>query len=115
MRARSSPNAWTMLRFSGEREIFSARRRTHARTPARTPAIHTHNPTFLYWFLTVFFFGLFPISFFFLLYVFSFFVGNALGVHRFLRARKFDVLKAKAMLLSAEQWRKDENIDELAR
>jgi CRAL/TRIO-like protein len=34
---------------------------------------------------------------------------------RFLRARKFDLHKAKAMLLSAEQWRKDENIDELAR
>jgi len=34
---------------------------------------------------------------------------------RFLRARKFDVHKAKAMLLSAEQWRKDENVDELVR
>jgi hypothetical protein len=34
---------------------------------------------------------------------------------RFLRARKFDVPKAKAMLLSAEQWRKDEKVDELAR
>jgi len=34
---------------------------------------------------------------------------------RFLRARKFDVPKAKAMLLSAEQWRKDEKIDELVR
>ncbi len=34
---------------------------------------------------------------------------------RFLRARKFDLPKAKAMLLSAEQWRKDENVDELAR
>ena len=32
---------------------------------------------------------------------------------RFLRARKFDVPKAKAMLLSAEQWRKDEKVDEL--
>jgi len=32
---------------------------------------------------------------------------------RFLRARKFDVSKAKAMLLSAEQWRKDEKVDEL--
>lgn len=36
-------------------------------------------------------------------------------MHRFLRARKFDVPKAKAMLLSAEQWRKDENVDELVR
>jgi hypothetical protein len=34
---------------------------------------------------------------------------------RFLRARKFDVHKAKAMLLSAEQWRKDEDVDELVR
>ena len=34
---------------------------------------------------------------------------------RFLRARKFDVPKAKAMLLSAEQWRKDEKVEELAR
>jgi hypothetical protein len=32
-----------------------------------------------------------------------------------LRARKFDVPKAKVMLLAAEQWRKDENVDELAR
>jgi len=34
---------------------------------------------------------------------------------RFLRARKFDVPKAKAMLLSAEKWRKDENVDEIVR
>lgn len=39
--------------------------------------------------------------------------GMVLGC-RFLRARKFDVPKAKAMLLSAEQWRKDEKVDELA-
>ncbi|KAI0269387.1 CRAL-TRIO domain-containing protein [Gloeopeniophorella convolvens] len=32
---------------------------------------------------------------------------------RFLRARKFDVPKAKAMVLAAEQWRKDEKVDEL--
>jgi len=32
---------------------------------------------------------------------------------RFLRARKFDVAKAKAMLLSAEQWRRDFGIEEL--
>ncbi|KAI6126918.1 CRAL-TRIO domain-containing protein [Pisolithus sp. B1] len=31
----------------------------------------------------------------------------------FLRARKFDVAKAKAMLLSAEQWRKEFGIDDL--
>lgn len=41
------------------------------------------------------------------------------GVHdvdpacRFLRARKFDVLKAKEMLLAAEQWRKDMKVDEI--
>ena len=34
---------------------------------------------------------------------------------RFLRARKFDVPKAKVMLLSAEQWRKDEKVDVIAR
>ncbi|KAG6330452.1 hypothetical protein ID866_8640 [Astraeus odoratus] len=34
---------------------------------------------------------------------------------RFLRARKFDVAKAKAMLLSAEQWRKDFGIEDLMR
>ncbi|KAH7930327.1 hypothetical protein BV22DRAFT_1043309 [Leucogyrophana mollusca] len=32
---------------------------------------------------------------------------------RFLRARKFDVPKAKAMLLSAEQWRKDFKVDDI--
>jgi len=37
-----------------------------------------------------------------------------LGV-RFLRARKFDVPKAKVMLFSAEQWRKEKNVDELVR
>jgi len=34
---------------------------------------------------------------------------------RFLRARKFDVQKAKEMLLAAEQWRKDMKVDELVR
>jgi hypothetical protein len=34
---------------------------------------------------------------------------------RFLRARKFDLAKAKAMLLSAEQWRKDFGVDEIAK
>ncbi|CAL1701897.1 unnamed protein product [Somion occarium] len=32
---------------------------------------------------------------------------------RFLRARKFDLHKAKAMLLAAEQWRKDFGIEEI--
>ena len=32
---------------------------------------------------------------------------------RFLRARRFDVPKAKAMLISAEEWRKTDKIDEL--
>jgi hypothetical protein len=34
-------------------------------------------------------------------------------VCRFLRARKFDVPKAKAMLLAAEQWRLDMKIDDI--
>jgi hypothetical protein len=34
---------------------------------------------------------------------------------RFLRARKFDLVKAKAMLISAEQWRKEEGVDEIAK
>jgi len=34
---------------------------------------------------------------------------------RFLRARKFDVQKAKEMLLAAEQWKKDMKVDELVR
>ncbi|KAF8960231.1 CRAL-TRIO domain-containing protein [Flammula alnicola] len=32
---------------------------------------------------------------------------------RFLRARKFDLVKAKEMLLNAEQWRKDFGVDDL--
>jgi len=32
---------------------------------------------------------------------------------RFLRARRFDVAKAKVMLLSAEQWRKDFGVDDI--
>jgi len=104
-----------MLRFSGEREIFFLL--VVARTDARThPQPTTHNPSTLYWCLTDFSFFLFPHLFFcFLFCLFCFFVGDALGVRRFLRARKFDVPKAKAMLLSAEQWRKDENVDELVR
>ncbi|KAF8897120.1 CRAL-TRIO domain-containing protein [Infundibulicybe gibba] len=34
---------------------------------------------------------------------------------RFLRARKFDVAKAKEMLLAAEQWRKDFEVDEIVK
>lgn len=34
---------------------------------------------------------------------------------RFLRARQFDVVKAKAMLLDVEKWRKDESVEELAK
>ncbi|KAG1758250.1 CRAL-TRIO domain-containing protein [Suillus occidentalis] len=34
---------------------------------------------------------------------------------RYLRARKFDVPKAKAMLLAAEQWRQDMKVDEIVR
>lgn len=34
---------------------------------------------------------------------------------RFLRARKFDVAKTKAMLLSAEQWRKDWNVEDIVK
>jgi hypothetical protein len=34
---------------------------------------------------------------------------------RFLRARKFDLPKAKVMLLAAEQWRKDFGVDEICK
>ncbi|KAF7984377.1 hypothetical protein HWV62_10933 [Athelia sp. TMB] len=34
---------------------------------------------------------------------------------RFLRARKFDVPKAKAMLLAAEQWRKDFGVEDITK
>lgn len=34
---------------------------------------------------------------------------------RFLRARQFDFTKAKEMLLSAEQWRKDFKVDEIVK
>jgi len=80
---------------------------------------HTHTPS-LHWCLTIFFPSLsshifisysIPFHFFFLFFFWCFW--NAW--RRFLRARKFDVPKAKAMLLSAEQWRKDENVDELVR
>ena len=33
--------------------------------------------------------------------------------NRFLRARKFDIVKTKEMLLSAEQWRKDFGVEEI--
>jgi hypothetical protein len=34
---------------------------------------------------------------------------------RFLRARRFDLVKAKEMLLSAEQWRKDFGVEDIAK
>ncbi|KAG9317014.1 CRAL-TRIO domain-containing protein [Chiua virens] len=34
---------------------------------------------------------------------------------RFLRARKFDVAKAKAMILSAEQWRRDFEVEDIVK
>jgi hypothetical protein len=34
---------------------------------------------------------------------------------RFLRARKFDLVKAKQMIISAEQWRKDFGVDDLVK
>jgi hypothetical protein len=35
--------------------------------------------------------------------------------HRFLRACKFDVAKTKAMLLSAEQWRKQFGVEDIVK
>lgn len=32
---------------------------------------------------------------------------------RFLRARKFDLVKAKQMIISAEQWRKSFGVDDI--
>jgi CRAL/TRIO, N-terminal domain len=32
---------------------------------------------------------------------------------RYLRARKFDIPQAKAMLIAAEQWRKDFGVDDI--
>jgi len=37
------------------------------------------------------------------------------NVSRFLRARKFDLAKAKEMLLNAEQWRKDFKVDDVVK
>ena len=34
---------------------------------------------------------------------------------RFLRARKFDLAKAKLMIISAEEWRKSFGVDELVK
>ena len=35
--------------------------------------------------------------------------------HRFLRARRFDIGKTKTMLLSAEQWRKDLDVEDIVK
>lgn len=37
------------------------------------------------------------------------------GDCRFLRARKFDLAKAKEMLLAMEQWRKDFGVDDIVK
>jgi hypothetical protein len=34
---------------------------------------------------------------------------------RFLRARKFDLVKAKEMFIAAEKWRKDYNVDDIVK
>lgn len=44
-----------------------------------------------------------------------FFKKKSRSFYRFLRARKFDVVKAKEMLLNAEQWRKDFGVDEIVK
>lgn len=36
-------------------------------------------------------------------------------VFRFLRARKFDVVKAKEMLIGNEQWRKDFGVEDIVK
>jgi hypothetical protein len=36
-----------------------------------------------------------------------------IALYRFLRARKFDVLKAKEMLLAVEQWRIDFQVEDI--
>jgi hypothetical protein len=41
------------------------------------------------------------------------FVCVCVCVSSFLRARRFDVAKAKAMIISAEQWREDFGIEDL--
>ena len=38
---------------------------------------------------------------------------DAAPPNRFLRARKFDVVKAKEMLLNAEKWRTDFGVEEI--
>ena len=38
-----------------------------------------------------------------------------MAIGRFLRARKFDILQAKAMLISMEQWRKDFGVDDITK
>ena len=46
-------------------------------------------------------------------YYFVFRSFSALTPNRFLRARKFDLVKTKEMLLSAEQWRKDFGVEDI--
>lgn len=47
--------------------------------------------------------------------IFSHISGRVLFLHRFLRARQFDLIKTKEMLLDAEKWRNDFGVDELVK